>query len=103
MFNGSSRFRDNKHKIKNIGRVKKKTIIFIKNIFKTKNNSELISIFIIKIIRRLEGLVKINRITIRPKINSKKTSFFREISLACLIGFYYNRKLWLKYRKTNKK
>lgn len=95
-FKGSKSLRAKREVIKNKGIIRKKAILLVKNILNTKKKNKLITIFIIIIIRRLEGVVtKANKI-IKPKISSKKISFFGKISLASLIGFNYNGKLWLK-------
>lgn len=95
-FKGSKSLRDKRVIIKNKGKVKKKAILLIKNILNRNRKNKLIIIFIIIIIRRLEGVVRKAKEIIKPKINSKKTSFFPNLPVASLISFYYNRKLWSK-------
>ncbi|KKP60239.1 MAG: hypothetical protein UR54_C0016G0004 [Candidatus Roizmanbacteria bacterium GW2011_GWA2_34_18] len=95
-FKGSKSLRARKKTIKNIGKVKAKAILIVKNILNIKKKNKLIITFINIIIKKLEGVTKKAKEIITPKIISKKISFFGKTSLASLISFYYNRKLWLK-------
>jgi hypothetical protein len=95
-FSGSNNLRDKRVTIKNTGKVIVKASLFVKNILNRKKKKELTIIFIIIIIIKLEGGVVKVKIMINPIKNNKKISFFGKISLASLMNFNYNGKLWLK-------
>jgi len=95
-FRGSNDLRDNNVTTKNIGTDKVIAIFFGRNILKEKNKKVLISIFIINIRVRFEGGKKIAKELINPRIKIRNISFFPNFSLASIINFNYNRKLWLK-------
>lgn len=95
-FKGSNNLRDKRITIKNVGKVRKNAAFLFRNILNRKKKNKLTIIFIIMIVRRLEGVVKKAKVTIELKIINKKISFFPILSLASLISFYYNWKLWSK-------
>ena len=95
-FKGSKSLRTRREIIKNKGRVRKKAILLVKNILNRKKKKTPTSVFIIMMVRKLEGVVNIAKEMIILRSNAKKISFFPYFSLASLISFYYNWKLWLK-------
>jgi len=95
-FNGSRSLSAKREIIKNKGIVRKKAILLVKNILNRKKKKTPTNIFIIIIVRKLEGVVNIAKEMIILRSNAKKISFFPYFSLASLISFYYNWKLWLK-------
>ncbi len=95
-FSGSKSLRARREIIKNKGRVRKKAILLVKNILNRKKKKTPTNIFIIIMVRKLEGVVNIAKEMIILKNNVKNISFFPYFSLASPIGFNYNWKLWLK-------
>jgi len=95
-FKGSSDLSDNKVVTKKIGIAKDKAIFFFVNILRRKYKNEPIIIFINIIITMFDGFVRFIITIIKARIISKNISFFPNFSLACIIIFNYNRKLWLK-------
>ena len=102
-FKGSKSLKAKKIVIKNIGRVNEKASLLVKNSLKRKKIIRNISKFRDKITDQWKGGTrKIINIIINNKIIIWKISFFGKTSLASLISFYYNWKLWLKWKKTKK-
>lgn len=95
-FSGSKSLSAKRDNIKNKGIVNKKAILLVKNILNRKKKKTPTNIFIIIMVRKLEGVVNIAKEMIILKNNAKNISFFPYFSLASPIGFNYNWKLWLK-------
>ena len=95
-FNGSNSFRDRRVIAKNMGKATiKANFLFVIILNKKKKKAPTI-IFIIKIIKIFDGFRKQAMAVITPNIVDKNISFLPNFSLASIIDFNYNRKLWLK-------
>jgi hypothetical protein len=68
----------------------------LKKILNKKKKKEVINKFIIPINKTFDGGVKKAKQAIKPKTKLKNTSFLPYFSVASIIDFNYNRKLWLK-------
>jgi len=95
-FNGLNNLKDKRLTIKNMEKARENANFLLINVLNKKKKKELIMAFIIITIRILNGGVRKTKKIIKPKIKSKNISFFPYFSLASIINFNYNRKLWLK-------
>jgi len=93
---GSNNLRDRRVIIKNIGTVTENAIFLLINNLNKKKKKELTIIFIIMVTNIFDGFIKYAKAMIKPKTVNKNISFFPNFSLASIINFNYNRKLWLK-------
>ena len=87
--------------IKNIGIVKETASFLLKKILNKKKKKIVINIFIIPITKIFDGGVKKAKSTIKPINKHKNISFLPYFSLASIIDFNYNGKLWQKRKQLN--
>ena len=89
-FKGSKSLRARREIIKNKGRVRKKAILLVKNILNRKKKKTPTSVFIIMMVRKLEGVVNMAKEMIILRNNPKNIIFFPNFPVASPIDFNYN-------------
>jgi hypothetical protein len=99
MFKGSKSLTDKSERIKNTGKLKENASFLFKKTLNRKKKKIAINIFIIPITKILDGGIKKEKEAIKPINKHKNISFLPYFSLASIINFNYNRKLWLKLKK----